>query len=118
MVRYGRGLKNSFASALLVSGRTINPVATRSGWYLFAGIGASYLGNQVFLDSSRSYDKDFEEIEYDNERVSVSTGIAYSWQDVSLTFAINDANISENSDNESAEEYTEYGTFTLAWKLD
>jgi hypothetical protein len=116
MVRYGRQLKNSFATALLFSCRTTNPVSSQNGWYLFAGARASYLGNQIFLDTSKSYDDDFEEIDYQEDRVSVTAGLAYSWKEWSLTFAMNDLNV--NEDEDSAEEYSEYGTFTLAWKLD
>ena len=118
MVRYGAGLRQSYATALLAASRTINPVATQTGWYLFAGARASYTGNQIFLDGSKSYDDDFDEIEYDEQAISVTAGIAYSWKEWSFTFAMNDLNVNEDSDNESAEEYSEYGTFTLAWKLD
>ena len=99
MVRYGRGLKQSYASALLVNSRTTNPVATRTGWYLFAGARASYLGNQIFLDTSKSYDDDFEEIDYQEDRVSVTAGLAYSWKEWSLTFAMNDLNVNEDEDS-------------------
>ena len=115
MVRYGRELRQSYATALLVNSRTTNPVATRAGWYVFAGARAAYLERQIFLDGSKSYDDDFDEIEYDEEIVGVTTGIAYSWKEFSLTFAMNDLNV--NEDDDSAEEYSEYGTLTLAWKL-
>jgi hypothetical protein len=118
MYRYGRQMKNSFATALLTSSRTTNPVASQTGWYLFAGARASYLGNQIFLDGSKSYDDDFDEIDYQEDRISVTAGLAYSWKEWSFTFAMNDLNINEDSDNDSAEEYSEYGTFTAAWKLD
>jgi hypothetical protein len=118
MLRYGRQMKNSFASALLVGSRTVNPVATQSGWYLFAGASARYLGNHIFLDGSKSYDDDFGEIEYEEERLTVTAGLAYSWKDWSFTFAINDLNATEDNDNDAAEDYHQYGTFTLAWKLD
>jgi hypothetical protein len=116
MYRYGRQMKNSYATALLYSSRTTNPVSSQNGWYLFAGARASYMGNQIFLDGSKSYDDDFDEIDYQEDRVSVTAGLAYSWKEWSFTFAINDLNIDEDSD--AAEEYSEYGTFTLAWKLD
>ena len=116
MYRYGRQMKNSFATALLISSRTTNPVSSQTGWYLFAGARASYLANQIFLDGSRSYDDDFEEIDYQEDRVSVTAGLAYSWKEWSLTFAMNDLNV--NEDEDQAEEYSEYGTLTLAWKVD
>jgi hypothetical protein len=116
MYRYGRQMRHSYATALLISSRTTNPVSSQTGWYLFAGARASYLGNQIFLDGSKSYDDDFEEIDYQEDRVSVTVGLAYSWKEWSFTFAMNDLNVDEDSDQ--AEEYSEYGTFTLAWKLD
>jgi hypothetical protein len=112
----GANMRNSFATALLISSRTTNPVSSQTGWYLFAGARASYLGNQIFLDTSKSYDDDFEEIDYQEDRVSVTAGLAYSWKEWSLTFAMNDLNV--NEDEDSAEEYSEYGTLTVAWKLD
>lgn len=116
MVRYGTQLKQSYATALLANGRTSNPVATQAGWYVFAGARAGYLANQIFLDTSKSYDDDFEEIDYQEDTVSVTLGLAYSWKEWSFTFAMNDLNV--NEDDDSVEEYSEYGTFTLAWKTD
>jgi hypothetical protein len=118
MVRYGRQMKNSFATALLATSRTINPVASQTGWYVFAGARASYVGNQIFLDGSKSYDDDFDEIDYEEDAISATAGLAYSWKEFSFTFAMNDLNVNEDSDNDGAEEYSEYGTFTVAWKLD
>ena len=92
-------------------------MATQEGWYLFAGARAGYLGNQIFLDGSKSYDDDFDEIEYSRRhRFGITLGMAYSWKEWSLTFAMNDLNV--NEDDDGAEEYSEYGTFTLAWKTD
>ncbi len=118
MFRYGRDMNRSYATALLANSRTTNPVATRNGWYLFAGARAAYLANQIFLDGSKSYDDDFDEIDYESNVVGVTAGLAYSWKAFSLTFAMNDLNVKEESDNDGAEEYSEYGTLTAAWKLD
>jgi hypothetical protein len=41
-------------------------------------------------------------------------GLAYSWQNFSLTFAVTDHNV--NPPDDSAEEYFEFGTLTFAWK--
>lgn len=116
MIRYGRDLEQTFASVLLVNSRTTNPVASETGWYVFAGARAGYLANQIFLDGSKSYDDDYDEIDYDEEILAVTTGLAYSWNDLSLTFALNNLNVNENDDG--AEKYSEYGTITVALKLD
>lgn len=116
MVRYGDQIEPTYASALLVGSRTVNPLASQTGWYVFAGLRARYLGNQIFLDGSKSYDDDFEEIDYQEDTLAYTAGVAYSWKDWSFTFAINDLNVDE--DDDSAEEYSEFGTFTLAWRAD
>jgi len=118
MIRYGAELRKSFAMALLINSRTTNPVATQGGWYVFAGARASYLANSIFLDGSKSYDDDYEEIDYDAEKVSVTAGLAYSWKKLSMTFAMNNLNVLNDSDGDPDEEFTEYGTLTVAWKLD
>jgi hypothetical protein len=118
MFRYGRQMERTYASAMLIGSRTLNPIATQTGWYLFAATRAGYLANHIFLDGSKSYDDDFDEIEYDEERLLVSLGLAYSWKEFALTFAMNDLHANEDSDNDAAQEYSEYGTLTLAWQLD
>jgi hypothetical protein len=118
MFRYGREMKRTFAMSMLIGSRTLNPVAIQTGWYLFAGARAGYLANHIFLDGSKSYDDTFGEIPYDEQRVMVTTGLAYAWKDFSLTFAVNDFNVNEDSANDTVENYHTYGTLTLAWKVD
>lgn len=114
MIRYGTQLRRSYATALLVSQRTSNPVAVDEGWHIFFGARAGYLANQIFLDGN-TYDDDAEELDYTEETVGVTAGFAYSWKDLAFTFAINDLNA--NEDDDGADEYSEYGTVTLAWRL-
>lgn len=116
MYRYGRQLQHSFPTALLLTSRSSNPVAVLSGWFLFAGVHAHYMPNQIFLDGN-TFDNDGQEsMEYDNEAIGVTAGIAYAWQNYSLTFAISDLNLIE--DNDETGEYFQFGTLTLAWKHD
>jgi hypothetical protein len=115
-VRYGDQIERNYASTLLVGSRTANPIATQTGWYVFAGLRARYLANHIFLDGSKSYDDDFEEIDYQADTIGYSAGVAYSWKNWSFTFALNDLNLDE--DDDVAEDYTEFGSFTLAWKHD
>ena len=77
MYRYGRQLQHSFTTALLTTSRASNPVAVRSGWFMFAGVNARYLANQIFLDGN-TFDNDGQEsMEYDNEAVGVTVGVTY-----------------------------------------
>jgi lipid A 3-O-deacylase len=118
MIRYGAELKKSYASALLTHSRTTNPFVTRGGWFVFTGARASYLANNIFLDGSKSYDDDYEKIDYDPEMISVTAGLAYAWKKVSLTFAMNNLNVLSNNEGDPDAEFTKYGTLTVAWKLD
>ena len=117
MFRYGSQLKRTFATALLVNSRTANPLATDSGWYLFAGASALYVANQIFLDGNTFDDHDDKPINYDRNQLGVTVGLAYSWKNLSVTFAISDLNVNI-SGSDPADEYSEFGTFTLAWRHD
>ncbi len=116
VVRYGAQMKDTYATALLVNSRTANPFATETGWYVYAGLRAAYLANHIFLDGSKSYDDDFDEIDYQEDMLGYSLGLAYSWKNWSLTFALSDLNA--NEDDDGADEFTEYGTITVAWRAD
>ncbi len=116
MYRYGSQLEHSFTTALLTTSRTSNPVAVQSGWFLFAGVSASYLANQIFLDGNTFDNDDQEPMEYDNESVGATLGITYAWQRFSMAFAITDLNLAE--DNDETGEFSQFGTLTLAWKHD
>jgi lipid A 3-O-deacylase len=77
---------------------------------VFAGAGARYTFNQIFLDGNTWHDS--RSIDYDPEQVAVSIGLAYSWENLSMTFAINDLNVIGDEDK-NVDQYTQYGTLTL-----
>jgi hypothetical protein len=124
MYRYGSGLKGTGATTMLTAGRTSNPLAIDKGWFLFLGARPNYLANMIFLDGNtfRSMDNiDADEIDYDNEQLGVTAGVAFGWKDVSFTWAVNDMNVisdSDDDDSKAQDEYSEYGTFTIAWRHD
>jgi len=113
MVRYGRDLIRSYATPLFGSSRTSNPVAIEGGWYLYAGLNVGYIFNQIFADGNTF--RDSRSIDYEHTQISMSAGMAYSWQDLSITLVINDSNLIEN-DKEQLQELTRYGTLTIAWR--
>lgn len=115
MLRYGRGLVDSFATPLFNDSRTSNPAAIEGGWYIYAGAEAGYMFNQIFTDGNTF--RDSRSIDYDRESIGVTMGIAYSWQNCSLTFAVNDLNIIQSGDeSEELEDLTRFGTLTFAWR--
>lgn len=114
--RYGRGLENSFAPPLFNSSRVTNPSAVDNGWYVYGGAQAGYIFNQIFTDGNTF--KDSRSIDYDHEFIGITAGFAYAWQNFTLTFAINDANVIQSGDTEKElENLSQYGTLSLAWRL-
>lgn len=115
LIRFGKGLAQNFANTVMLSQKANNPVSTAGGWYLFGGIGARYVANQIFLDGN-TYEDNVESVDYDPGTVPVMLGFAYSWSDLSFTFTVADLNVIESDENDAAREYGRYGSFTLAWR--
>jgi len=116
VIRYGKNLIKSYATLLLDSNRTTSPVAINGGWYVYSGIKFGYIFNQIFTDGNTFTDS--RSIAYDHEYVSFTTGLAYSWGDYSLAFALNDANIISDKSEEQSKNLAQYGTLTFAVKFD
>nr|WP_264193954.1 lipid A deacylase LpxR family protein [Marinomonas algarum] len=116
VVRYGRGLASSFATVLLSQSRTSNPIAVDQGWFVYAGVEMTMIGNQIFTDGNTF--RDSRSIDYDHNYNVFTSGITYAWEDMSLAFAINAPfSLTEESQNNDLDKFTRYGTLTLAWQI-
>jgi lipid A 3-O-deacylase len=111
-IRYGRNLLSSYATTLLNSTRTSSPLSVEGGWNFYAGLQAGYTFNLIFTDGNTF--RDSRSVDYDHENVGITAGLAYSWQDYSLTLAVSDANILQGEDMENL---TQFGTLTFTWRL-
>jgi hypothetical protein len=121
MVRYGEQLERNYATALQIASRTANPISAgptpvQSGWYYFAGVNASYLANQIFLDGNTFDNDDQESMDYDHEMIGATVGAVYSWQNWALAFSLTDMNLIESNDR--MDDYNQFGSLTLAWRND
>lgn len=115
ILRYGRGLRSSYATTLFNRSRTINPSAVNGGWYFYGGVQAGYLFNQIFADGNTF--RNSRSIDYDHKFIGLAAGLAYSWHNYSLTIAVNDANILQSGGGEETlKKLTQYGTMTFAWR--
>ncbi len=110
--RYGKNNDITYPSSLLSNDRTINPVAIDEGWFFYFNLGASYTFNNIFTDGNTFTDS--RSIDVDPKQISTAIGFAYSWKNLSVTFAINSLDIGNNNDN--LENLTEYGTLTFLWR--
>lgn len=75
--------------------------------YTITGIAVRYLLHQVFTDGD-TY-RDSASVEYDHSQVAVTGGFAYSWQNRSVTIAVQDFSVFE----EQLEGLARYGTLTV-----
>lgn len=114
IARYGEDMEKTFASTLLLPERTANPIALDGGWFIYGGFKLSYINQLIFLDGN-TY-RASHRFEYDPVQVSAAVGFAYSADDFSLTFGLNDFILTTPSNNLS-EEFSQFGTFTLAWRF-
>jgi len=115
-LRYGRDLHNSYATGLLSSSRTANLSAVEGGWFVYAGLNAGYIFNQIFTNGNTF--RDSRSIDYSHEFIGATAGIAYSWEGYSITFGVNNANLLQSGSNQEAlSELTEYGTLTFSMRL-
>ncbi|GAB3485591.1 lipid A deacylase LpxR family protein [Marinomonas epiphytica] len=113
MLRYGEKLDSSYSSALLTDSRISNPVAIQGGWYVYTGLQVEYVLNDIFLDGNT-----FESgpsTQYDRSTGTLTAGVAYSWGDLALTFALNAPLSVASSNSEEVEQMNKYGTITLSW---
>ena len=114
IVRYGRDLRHSFASVLLMDTRTSNPIAVDGEWYLYLGVQAQYVFNQIYTDGN-TY-RDSASVDYDHTFIGLNYGLTYSWGRSALTFAVNHSDLFQ-SDSEQYRNDTRYGTLTYSWSM-
>jgi hypothetical protein len=110
LARYGRDLTTTFATPLLINTRSANPAAINNGWYVYAGLRMEYVFNQIFTDGNTF--RESRSIDYEKSQLGLTAGLAYSWDDVSVTFALYESNILD----ESIRKLTRFGTFTFGWR--
>ncbi len=111
LFRFGSELSSTFATPLLINTRSANPAAISGGWYLYAGARMEYVFNQIFTDGN-TY-RDSRSIEFDQSQIGLTTGVAYSWQQASITIALFDSNVTDKA----ARDVNQFGTLTFGWRF-
>jgi lipid A 3-O-deacylase len=110
--RYGADLAASYATAAYHGNRAINPVALNGGWHVYAGVGAHYIGNQIFTDGNTF--RESRSIEVDPAKFGYVVGFAYSWRNFTATLAIEDMATNE----ERYKGIERYGSFSVAYRFE
>ena len=108
-LRAGDQLSVSHISGFLIPSRTSNFVAANNGWFAYFMLGGSLLANQIIIDGN-TY-RDSRSIEHDNIHLIVTSGLAFSWDNLSITLAYADMSYS----NDKISSATRFGTLTVGW---
>jgi lipid A 3-O-deacylase len=111
ILRAGKGLKQSFPSAALITGRIANPLALDGGWYFYFGGNIEYVHNQIFINGNTFRSSPSADLRHESH--SLTTGFAYSWRDISISLAFKDGN-SLDKNNSSRQQF---GAITLGWRI-
>ena len=116
VLRYGRGLEESYVTTMFANSRMLNPSAINYGKYVYFRVQTGYLFNQIFTDGNTF--RDSRSVDYEHEFIELSVGLAWSWKNYSVSFAVSDANILQSGvEEETLKNLTQYGTLTFAWRL-
>ena len=115
--RYGENLTETYASMGFSDSRLSNPVAVEGSWYVFGGLTSKYTFHSIHLDGNTF--EDSQSVEYDRFSIGLIVGIAYSWDNISLTFSIADSDIIVGSlaEAKDKDQYSRYGSLTVGWKI-
>lgn len=114
--RYGKGLIDSYVTTAFNRSRTSNPSAVGNNWFIYSGLQAGYIFNQIFTDGNTF--RDSRSINYKHNYIGLTAGIAYSFGSLSISFAVNNANIIQGQeDNKKLDNLTEYGTLSIGFRI-
>ena len=108
-LRAGQDMDHTYVTPSLRGTRTSNPISANGGWFVYAGLEAKYIARQIFIDGNTF--RDSPSAELDHTQFTLSLGLTYSWQRVSISFASENSNIFEDN----PEALARYGSFTFAW---
>lgn len=111
MLRVGSGLKKSFSSAAMITGRISNPMAIDGGWYLYVGATVDYVHNQIFVNGNTFRISPSASLKH--EQRSLVAGMTYAWKDFSVAVAYQDGT---SLDINTTARQT-FGAITLGWRL-
>ncbi|UTF58850.1 lipid A deacylase LpxR family protein [Gilvimarinus sp. DA14] len=111
IVRFGKGLRQSFATTALQYGRISVPMAVEGGWYVYAGLEAEYVINQILVNGNSYRDNAADYLEH--EQLASTVGLAYSWDSFSLAVSYKSGDSLDK--NKSSKD--SFGAISLAWRL-
>jgi hypothetical protein len=89
LLRYGTGLQRSYPTAMRQSMRTADPSVLGRGWFVYAGVHADRVFSQMGVGSNQPAQGSTAKLR--ETQVAAVAGIAYGWEDGSLSFSLQNA---------------------------
>lgn len=108
-LRGGENLSLSHVSATLIPSRTSNFIAVNDGWFAYLMVGGRLIANQIVYNGNTF--RDSRSIELDHTHLAFTTGLAYSWDKISITLAYADLSFT----NDERSNVSRFGTLTVGW---
>jgi len=108
-LRAGNNLSISHISGILIPSRTSNFIAANDGWFAYIMLGGRLIANQIIINGNTF--RDSRSIELDHTHLALTSGLAFSWDKLSITLAYADLSFT----NDEISSATRFGTLTVGW---
>lgn len=108
-LRFGRKLSSSHITGILIPSRTSNFVAVNDGWFAYLMVGGRLVANHIIFNGN-TY-RDSRSSELDHTHITLTSGLAYSWDKLSLTLAYADLSFTDQDKSN----VSRFGTVTIGW---
>lgn len=112
MVRFGRGLANTWAAASTIAARHVNSFGDQSltGWQVYWSFAAGYVANDITIDGNTF--RDSHSVELEHWRTASSIGVLQNWGQFGASFSYqlaSDEFVGQKVD-------TRFGTFGITYR--
>lgn len=108
-LRAGNQLSISHISGILIPSRTSNFIAANNGWFAYIMLGGRLIANQIVINGNTFQDS--RSIELDHTHLALTSGLAFSWDRLSITLAYADLSVTDDQISSA----TRFGTLTVGW---
>ena len=112
-IRWGKSLASSFSTFNLNVDRQLNPlpISNESSYYVFAGVRAGYVFNDIFIDGNTFSDS--PSVPLENTQYEFSGGLVFKFRRYGFVFQL----VSRSSPTSISDESQDYGALGITYKF-
>lgn len=108
-LRVGEQLSMSHVSGILIPSRTSNFIAVNNGWFAYIMVGGRLIANHIVFNGNTF--RDSRSVELDHSHLALTSGLAFSWDRLSVTLAYADLSFTDDEHSSASQ----FGTLTVGW---